>query len=1572
MKTKYIQYYIWVMFMFVCPIAVANGIQYAQPSLSGNAAEPSSDDHDFGYTKQPDMSTAETAPVIGSNGTFDVSQTGAAVYSYAIALPPGVGGMQPNVSVAYNSQGGNGIVGWGCNISGMSVITRGQKTVFHDGAAKGVTYANDDAYYLDGVRLMLISGSAGCDGAVYSPENAPSTKVIFHDGGLLTTWIEVKTADGKTYIYGDTSDSKQFCFKGIERGIVNAWYITKVEDRHGNYIGYSYMSDSCMVYPKEIFYGGNTRKDTKIYNSVKFEYESRSDRQEYLVSFHNVVMALRLRSIETATNGNRYRYYSLQYKSEDQSGKSFSRLYSITEQNADGEERPPVVLNWKSLPAFSQQVLSPDISLVKSYNRNTGISTEEQKVENEVFMAGDMTGDGLADIIEIASVSTKSTSQGWTTETFDTPLVVYRAEYLNGALRYVRHRSVSLGLNGKFPSKLFKFECHKLSSYQFDFDGDGLVDICVPQISEGEGADGRQVVFNLVRGGNFSHDRFAHILKGDDKYPYFTNADVDHDGRSEVIVLEKSPYGGGYICGLFGYKDESSIRHHEQILKLSYPPVHIFTGDFNNDGLVDLMVIETIRYKIYFNNGGKFEDGNMFSESNTRIGATLFGGDRVFQGDFNGDGLVDFLTNDSGYKNWYFCLNKGNGDFTKRLACTSDIYKHSDEKDGNKMQCLVFDFDFDGKSDVVMTNYVSESVPSKTVWMRSTGESLHTVKEVVSSSEANSLASRFAVGCFTGSGQIEMMNYGANCYSQDGQTEPQIHIYTNDGYTPESGKVTSVTDETGRTVDITYASLTDGNTYAMGYGTSYPVIGSTLPLHVVSGIKTDNGIAGDTELKYGYRGMRTHVAGRGFLGFTSVTATNSVTGDKTETTIDSWDTSCFAPAKTTVRKTSGGYTETTTVTNTYSVSAGKTFALQKATATTVNSDGISTTVRKTYDPQRGCLLSERKEGEFSENYHEAIYGDFIELAGMYLPQTVTYNDNYYDASNSVTRKTRITYDELGNKTSECINDGTSLPITNEYGYDVYGNVTSSTTYGEGVERMQSMNVYESSGRFVMKKYTVPASAALWYSYDQWGHPITEVDVTNPEDMLYTEYTYNSWGQAETVISPSCAHSKTVRGWGNDNSKRYYVLQFADGEPWVKTWYDSMGREVLVESVGMKDIDVSVKTEYDIYGRPIQVTSHTGDLCVTKTTAYDSSGHVASETSSNGGTVNYSYSGREINIDDNGRKYRKYYDDGGVLLSSTDMSGEIGYEYNSFYKPVKVRMLSDNSIVGIGYDDVGNRISLTDPDAGRTTYSHDALGRVRARTDARGHKTSYTFDAAGRQTRISGNDTVFAEYTYGTTGNGAQQLVKEESGDAYTTYSYDEYGWLSSKTRHIDGKNLVYRYTYNSLGQTTRIVYPGGVTADYTYDCYGNRTSIAVGGKTVWRMDGYTGKSYTSSFGSLLTEDVELDDCGRKTSYVLKKSGRLGSYTELYRTSYEYDKPTGNLTKKSIEREVISEAVTRPFEPVIDLGDFVGNTLSSDGMQPAHPRPDIPMETTWLGRTETYSYDSSDRLIQVDRNNSVYQ
>ncbi len=119
----------------------------------------SGSDNEFGYPESPDMSSTESAPVGSISGVFDVSGTGAATFSIPIDVPPGVGGMQPSLAIAYNSQAGNGVAGWGCNISGISVITRVPKTIYHDGVAKGVAHIKSDEYALDGQRLIYAGGS---------------------------------------------------------------------------------------------------------------------------------------------------------------------------------------------------------------------------------------------------------------------------------------------------------------------------------------------------------------------------------------------------------------------------------------------------------------------------------------------------------------------------------------------------------------------------------------------------------------------------------------------------------------------------------------------------------------------------------------------------------------------------------------------------------------------------------------------------------------------------------------------------------------------------------------------------------------------------------------------------------------------------------------------------------------------------------------------------------------------------------------------------------------------------------------------------------------------------------------------------------------------------------------------------------------------------------------------------------------------------------------------------------------------------------------------------------------------
>lgn len=161
----------------------------------------------FGYPAGPDTTSAELELVGSTPYAFDVSGTGAATLSIPIAMPPGVGGMQPQIVLAYNSQSGNGVAGWGCNIAGISAITRTPKSIYYDGTAQALTHDRDDEYLLNGQRLIYAGppGSDGVEGGLYYPESDPCTKVLVRGTdtlGLQRTWFEVRTKDGMKYHYG--------------------------------------------------------------------------------------------------------------------------------------------------------------------------------------------------------------------------------------------------------------------------------------------------------------------------------------------------------------------------------------------------------------------------------------------------------------------------------------------------------------------------------------------------------------------------------------------------------------------------------------------------------------------------------------------------------------------------------------------------------------------------------------------------------------------------------------------------------------------------------------------------------------------------------------------------------------------------------------------------------------------------------------------------------------------------------------------------------------------------------------------------------------------------------------------------------------------------------------------------------------------------------------------------------------------------------------------------------------------------------------------------------------------------
>ena len=173
------------------------------------------------------------------------------------------------------------------------------------------------------------------------------------------------------------------------------------------------------------------------------------------------------------------------------------------------------------------------------------------------------------------------------------------------------------------------------------------------------------------------------------------------------------------------------------------------------------------------------------------------------------------------------------------------------------------------------------------------------------------------------------------------------------------------------------------------------------------------------------------------------------------------------------------------------------------------------------------------------------------------------------------------------------------------------------------------------------------------------------------------------------------------------------------------------------------------------------------------------------------------------------------------------------------------------------------------------------------------ETVYTFDALGRvsSTKI-GSFVVSNEY--GTSGTEKLRLVKQSAGNNSVEYVHDRFGRVVQEKKNIQGQSpLVYTYEYNNRNQLSKACYPDGLTVEYEYDQYGNKTKVKADGKVVYHLDSYDGLTAKSSFLGKLTSSMTRDKNGFESNVsILRGTTVLDSLNE------EFDPITGNLLSRT--------------------------------------------------------------------------
>ncbi|MDO4727142.1 MAG: FG-GAP-like repeat-containing protein, partial [Porphyromonadaceae bacterium] len=285
----------------------------------------------------------------------DVTPMGAASYSIPIQVPPGTNGFQPNIAISYNSQAGFGAMGIGWNISGLSQIERGGKNFYHDGPKvekNHITFTDEDQLYLDGQRLILLSGKHMKLGAVYGFEVENYARVTIKqidfqqsNHGLC---LELKTKEGAIIQY---AANNYISYKGLNNNTLY-WKISKSIDVHGNVINYEYSKDYRTL--KRITYA-------KGANSIEFKYlpNDKNPQKKYIKNFELVNDSL-LSSIQIKQGGVYVDKYKFNYEVADTYKRLVSIDYSVFKAFQVGKE-----------PIFTTDQQTDSASTYPVQNHNT-------------------------------------------------------------------------------------------------------------------------------------------------------------------------------------------------------------------------------------------------------------------------------------------------------------------------------------------------------------------------------------------------------------------------------------------------------------------------------------------------------------------------------------------------------------------------------------------------------------------------------------------------------------------------------------------------------------------------------------------------------------------------------------------------------------------------------------------------------------------------------------------------------------------------------------------------------------------------------------------------------------------------------------------------------------------------------------------------------------------------------------------------------------------------------------------------------------------------------------------------
>ncbi len=488
---------------------------------------------------------------------------------------------------------------------------------------------------------------------------------------------------------------------------------------------------------------------------------------------------------------------------------------------------------------------------------------------------------------------------------------------------------------------------------------------------------------------------------------------------------------------------------------------------------------------------------------------------------------------------------------------------------------------------------------------------------------------------------------------------------------------------------------------------------------------------------------------------------------------------------------------------------------------------------------------------------------------------------------------QLTYDTFGNLRSSTDGPNSGSERRIEYSYDAnnrlisttdalgsvtelmldaLGNIVSRTEARGKPEQRVTTYAYDALGR--LSSETNARAVTTHYQYDAVGNLTEEKIVGLADDVLsVTSYEYDQENRLTAKIDPS--HRKA---------------SYPDRNP----------RNPIYESIRSR-----TEYDYDVLGNLSVIRYAVGELeAYAESFVYDSNNQLLESTDGEGVATQYSYDAR------------------GNVVRIIEAAGNASLERESSYE----------------YD-FADRLRARHEPAGTTRYFYDSEDNVVVQQDPGGKVTQYSYNTAGQVVRsTSGEGDVSPD--------GVVSFNTPETYQRRTDTTYDSLGRLikvqtgfaaapenDGAATGASGRDIrITRYDYDALNQLIAITDPEGFTTLFTYDAFGNKTSVSSGQYLITDSD--PDYAYSATKAALVEDRVktyqyneiglleqEVDPEGNKTTYSYDllanlQEERRGITTEASDdlsaegliTRYQYD-AKGQLLQREVGQGESNAAVT---------------------------------------------------------------